>query len=116
MFNKNSIDDCIIYNEKDCSYRKSFEKYLDSHHIVANNTMELWSIESIKQCVKSGLGISILPEMTVKDDVKMNNLKSINFDYLDKKICSLLVYHKNKWLSQPLREFIDICKKDCHKQ
>lgn len=72
--------------------------------------MELWSIEAIKQCVKSGLGISILPEITVKDSIKKSYLESMDFDYVDKKICSLLVYHKNKWISPPLNAFINICK------
>ena len=105
-----NIEQCIIYNEKDCSYRRAFEKYLDSQQIIANNTMELWSIESIKQCVKTGLGISILPEITVKEDIEKGNLQAIKFDSIDRKICSLLVYHKNKWLSKPLSEFINICK------
>ncbi|WP_250674089.1 LysR family transcriptional regulator [Paraclostridium ghonii] len=107
----NKIDQCIIYNEKDCSYRIAFETYLDSQKIIANNTMELWSIESIKQCVKTGLGISILPEITVKEDIEKGNLQGIEFESIDRKICSLLVYHKNKWLSKSLIEFINICKK-----
>lgn len=106
----NNIEQCMIYNEKDCSYRRAFEKYLGSQQIIANNTMELWSIESIKQCVKTGLGISILPEITVKEDVEKGNLQAIKFDSIDRKICSLLVYHKNKWLSKPLSEFINLCK------
>lgn len=107
----NKINQCIIYNEKDCSYRIAFENYLVSQKIIANNTMELWSIESIKQCVKTGLGISILPEITVKEDIEKGNLQGIKFDSIDRKICSLLVYHKNKWLSKSLIEFINICKK-----
>lgn len=111
LINKNhNIEQCIILNEKDCSYRRSFENYLNSKKITANNTMELWSIEAIKQCVKSDLGISILPEITVKDDIQNGELKSINCDFLDNKICSLFVYHKNKWISQALGKFITMCK------
>lgn len=104
------IDECFIYNEKDCSYRMAFERYLSSQKIITENIMELWSIESIKQCVKTGLGISILPEMTVKEEIEKGDLKAICFDKIERKICSLIVYHKNKWIPKPLEEFINMFK------
>ncbi len=47
-----------------------FERFLVKHDISHLQTMELWSIEAIKQTVMSGLGFSVLPYITVKEEVK----------------------------------------------
>ncbi len=45
----------FIINEPQCVFRQIFESTLRQREITLENTIELWSIESIKQCVaKSG--------------------------------------------------------------
>ena len=53
------------------------EEYLRERGIVPSHTMELWSIEAMKRCVISGLGIACLPLMTVSDEIKEERLKII---------------------------------------
>lgn len=62
--------DFFITNEEGCSYRSMFEKYLAAHKLPKFQTMELWSLEAIKQSVMSGLGFSVLPYITVKMRLK----------------------------------------------
>ena len=40
--------------------------------------MELWSIEAIKRIVMSGLGFTVLPYITVKEEVDSGKLKTLN--------------------------------------
>lgn len=110
-YENQNISECLIVNEKECSYRTVFEEYLREREIVPSQTMELWSIEAIKRCVMSGLGIAYLPLMTVNDEVKAGRLKIIPCVGDFKQIFSQVLYHKNKWVSPALSSFIDITLK-----
>jgi DNA-binding transcriptional LysR family regulator len=105
------ISECLIANEKECSYRTMFEEYLRERGIVASQTMELWSIEAMKRCVMSGIGIAYLPLMTVNDEIKAGRLKIISCVGGFNQIFSQVAYHKNKWVSPALSMFIDITLK-----
>jgi len=110
-YENQNISECLIVNEKECSYRTVFEEYLREREIVPSQTMELWSIEAMKRCVMSGLGIAYLPLMTVNDEVKAGRLKIIPCVGDFKQIFSQVLYHKNKWVSPALSSFIDITLK-----
>lgn len=110
-YENQKISECLIVNEKECSYRRLFEEYLLERGIVPYNTMELWSIEAMKRCVMSGLGIACLPLMTVNDEIKEGRLKIIPCGVGFKQIFSQVAYHKNKWVSPALSMFIDITLK-----
>ncbi|MEH7113266.1 LysR family transcriptional regulator [Neobacillus niacini] len=110
-YENQKISECLIVNEKECSYRMVFEEYLGEREIVPSHTMELWSIEAMKRCVMSGLGIAYLPLMTVNDEVKAGRLKIIPCVGGFKQIFSQVLYHKNKWVSPALSSFIDITLK-----
>ncbi len=104
-------NESVIYNAKGCIYRTVFEEYLKSRQIVPRNTIELWSIEGIKQAVVNGLGISVLPFITVKDDLEGGRLKALDVKLHANKIPLRLVYHKNKWLSKSILAWIDLAQR-----
>ncbi|KOS68208.1 LysR family transcriptional regulator [Lysinibacillus contaminans] len=110
-YKNQKISECLITNEKECSYRRIFEEYLGEQRIIPSSTMELWSIEAIKRCVMSGLGISYLPLMTVKEEIQEGTLKIIPCVGDLKQIFSQVAYHKNKWISPALTMFIEITLK-----
>jgi DNA-binding transcriptional LysR family regulator len=110
-YENQKISECLITNEKECSYRTMFEEYLGERGIVPSHTMELWSIEAMKRCVISGLGIACLPLMTVIDEIKEERLKIIPCVGGFKPIFSQVAYHKNKWISPALSKFIEITLK-----
>ncbi|MGG4203306.1 LysR family transcriptional regulator [Paenibacillus jamilae] len=105
------LTEALISNGKDCIYRTMFEKYLEEREITSSQIMELWSIEAIKQCVMSGLGITCLPFMTVIEELHQEKLKIIPCEGGFQEIFSQVAYHKNKWISPALSEFIAITLK-----
>ena len=60
------------------SYRTLFENTLHDAGVYPNK-LEFVSIEAIKQCVMAGLGIGLLPEMTVKDDIAEGRMKELSW-------------------------------------
>jgi DNA-binding transcriptional LysR family regulator len=100
----------ILYTEKGCSYRFLFDRFMQEQQIPVKASIEYWSIEAIKQSVIGGLGISMLPLMTVEKELKERELSG--HEYLsDEEIAAYLIYHKNKWLSPAVKAFIEVIRK-----
>ncbi|WP_028403289.1 LysR family transcriptional regulator [Ectobacillus panaciterrae] len=96
----------ILFTEQG-SYRDYFEAFLRSRGIATETGMEFWSIEAIKQCVTCGLGISMLPLVTVQNDIAQNKLRSIPWDSGLGSVSTIMSWHKDKWLSHAAREFMN---------
>lgn len=104
-------DETILHTERGCSYRALFEQHLNKHGIFPNPDLEFWSIEAIKNCVMSGLGLSFLPLIAVKNEVQEGKLKLLAWDDRAERLATQIAYHKKKWLSPALREFLLIARK-----
>ncbi|MBE6071321.1 MAG: LysR family transcriptional regulator [Clostridium butyricum] len=100
----------LILTETGCSYRAAFENILKDAGVKANITLETGSVQAIKQFTMSGLGISLLPEVAVADEVSSGRLFPLNWAGPDFNIISQVIYHKNKWISPALKEFLNLAK------
>ncbi|WP_456276643.1 LysR family transcriptional regulator [Bacillus sp. AK128] len=99
----------ILFTEQG-SYRDYFEAFLRKKGVQTEAGMEFWSIEAIKQCVICGLGISLLPIVTVQEELRNKQLESIHWDDQLGSVATILAYHKNKWLSPAALNFINLVK------
>jgi DNA-binding transcriptional LysR family regulator len=52
-----------------CAYRGQFERQLADSHVSADGALEFASIETVKQCVVAGMGVSVLLSVAVEADV-----------------------------------------------
>ncbi|MEK4460001.1 LysR family transcriptional regulator [Paenibacillus sp. FSL R10-2748] len=104
-YKRENTNHFFITNEESYSYRTMFERYLVKHDIHPFQTMELWSIEAIKQTVMSGLGFSFLPYITVKEDVNRGKLKIVSHSEKFDPIYSHMLIKKKKWLSPTVKAF-----------
>jgi DNA-binding transcriptional LysR family regulator len=100
----------ILFTEAGCSYRALFEKHLYQAGVIPDPELEFWSIEAIKQCVASGLGISFLPYITVKKELKDGTLSQLHWNDEGQRVATQLLYHTKKWQSHAMELFIDIVK------
>jgi DNA-binding transcriptional LysR family regulator len=64
-------------------------------------------VEAIKQCVVAGLGIAVLPEMAVHEELAQRRLVALRWSEPDFAIGTHLVWHKDKWQSPALRAFLE---------
>ena len=106
------INTSLIINEVESIYRKIVESYFFDNNIFLNNTIELWSVEAIKKCVGSNLGISFLPRFTVEEELENGKLKELNVGCSDAKVTAIYAYHKNKWISPAMSLFIELVRKN----
>ena len=102
----------FIINEPQCVFRQLFESTLRERKITLDNTIELWSIESIKRCVASNLGISFLPLFSVLRELESGELIRLPFSAAPMTITALCAYHADRTLSPAMEIFID-CMRQC---
>ena len=95
----------MLLAERSCSWRPVFEEYLQKSGKDSGETIELPSIEAIKQCVLSGLGTSLLPHFSVQSDIESGRLKHIEVDLSNEHAGIYTAYHKNKWRSSCFNVF-----------
>lgn len=103
-------DSNFIFTEQNCSYRNSFEHFLKANHIHYNIFMEIGNTEIIKKFVNAGLCLSVLPYFAIKQDVEDNNLQILPISDISLHMYSQIFYHKNKYLTSGMVEFLKLLK------
>lgn len=98
----------LIINEQACIFRQIFEQYLQKKSILLDHTIELWSIPTIKNLVKSSVGISYLPTFSVEKELKTGELVEIKTELADTRISAVCGYNSNKWVSPAMELFTQL--------
>ncbi len=101
-------EDLIQIEEPDCCYKLIFEAQLTEAGVKPGSVFEFGSVETTKKCVISGLGISVLPQFSVEQEISIGELKDLNWNGPDFNIYTQMIYHKDKWLSPTLSTFIQL--------
>ena len=96
----------LIFREHGSATRNAMVNYLNDHQIKVNRSIELVSNEAVKQAVKAGLGLSIMPLIGIRSTLKMENLKIIPIDGLPITTEWNLVYGKGKNLSPAAKALV----------
>jgi DNA-binding transcriptional LysR family regulator len=78
------------------------KQLLEKEGVKANMIMQFGSLESIKQCIKNSLGVSLLPKIAVEEEIKRGEIVSLNWNGPEIPIQAQMLFHRDKWLSPPL--------------
>lgn len=100
----------FLINEPNCIFRQIFEQYLRKKSIIMDHTIELWSIQTIKQLAQNDVGITYLPKFAVERELTQGTLSEIPTELSDTTITAVCGYHKNKWVSPLMQLFLDLCE------
>jgi len=106
----------LILPEGYSSYPMDLKKLLESEGVRGNSSMEFGSLEAIKHCVKSGLGISLLPKMAVEADLQGGELVSLHWSGQPLPIQAQMIFHRNKWLSPPIAALEELVLAEIERQ
>jgi|GEM_PF-5078834 len=100
---------CRFYNNNKHLFKKV--KVLKSEkNILLNPHMKMQSIEAVKRSVINQLGIAYLPLFSVKEEIENGVLCQVKTEIDDHIFTSVVVYHKNKWVSPQMQLFLYILK------
>ncbi|NQZ77174.1 MAG: LysR family transcriptional regulator [Ekhidna sp.] len=96
----------MILRESGSATRMLMERFLDKKEIKPKKTMELMSNEAVKQAVSAGLGISIMPLIGLRNELKVGSLKVLEVKGLPIVTKWNLIYPKGKRLSPAAEELL----------
>lgn len=85
--------------ERDIPTRRAIDRLLKKHHVRVNYVMEFDNIETIKRSVEAGIGISILPETAVANEVRAKLLVTNQFVEGDFRRPIGIIHRKGKILN-----------------
>lgn len=97
-----------IMSEASCNYRIMLERVLRENKIDYKIGLELGNPEAIKRCLMSGFGISLLPRITVLDEIQRGDLVVLPFVHEDIRLDLKLIIHPKKWISMVLKDFLEL--------
>lgn len=104
-------DDKFIVREDGSGSSEIFEKFLDSKGIKFNEYIELGDIGAIINYVKLNIGVSCIPYISVSRKEKLGELNVSRFKGERIERILYMAIHKDKYISMPMKYFIDFCEK-----
>lgn len=101
------INQSFVLHGSNTTTRKLTDKWADDIGLKINPFLEISSIEAIIKAVKNNLGISILSELSVKEEAESGIL---GYSYLPEYSPSrniYIIYNKDRYMPEILKKFID---------
>jgi len=98
----------IILFEEECGTNEAVMKFKKKNNLEFDVRCIFSNSESVKSLVKKGLGYAFISRNVIKNEVARNELVEINV--LDETLVRqfYIIYHKEKYISNTLKTFIDI--------
>lgn len=101
----------ILFSRVDCSYRRTFETILEQEEVRSFNRLEFHSVEVIKRCVAQGIGISVLPETAIADEVAQGKIMVLPWSEGAFDVAILMIWYRDRWVSPTLKAFMEATRK-----
>jgi len=92
-----------------CPSHTWFKRTLNAAGVYPSLNLAMNSVEAIKQCVIVGMGITILPVVTVSAELAGGKLAALNWTEEFVAVTQML-WHKDKWLSPALSTFLEMAR------
>jgi DNA-binding transcriptional LysR family regulator len=96
----------LIYREPGSGTRMTMENYLKNNAIITSKKMELTSNEAVKQAILAGLGMSIMPLIGIKNELKNGDLQIVPVKGFPITSNWNLIWLKNKNFSPAAYAFV----------
>ena len=101
----------FILTEKSMGYRRSFNKEIAKKSIDITPVLEIGRTDIITKLLEENEDcISYLPYFTTDQKVKEGKLVYLDVCDIETDIWKQLIYHKNKWLSNSMKAFLEYVK------
>lgn len=108
---KLTIEDLLPYpfllTERGTSYRRILDQRLALKSLQITPVLEITRTDVIIGCLKQDVGIAFLPDFVAAQEVEAGRLLYLEVEGFDITIWKQLIHHRNKWLSQSLKSFLD---------
>lgn len=101
----------FIVREEGSGTRELFESVMHSSGIAWQVYGVYNNAETIKAGVAAGLGITVMSKLAVQNEVNHHQLAIIPVKGLDFKRQFCMTYHKNKYITPVMEQFMALCRR-----
>lgn len=102
------LEEPFFLTEKDENYRRELDSFLEKNGRQITPFLESGSTEFIIRMLEKNRGISYLPLFSVRESALQGKLTVLDVEGLKIEMQGQVIYHKNKWLTGEMQEFIRI--------
>jgi len=99
------VDQQILMTEQSCSYRAIFERALQAEGVRISKSLEFASVEAIKQCALARMGIAVLPEFVLHEEIMRGNLVALAWPAKRLHVYTQMLRNRDKWVSPVVEAF-----------
>jgi DNA-binding transcriptional LysR family regulator len=100
----------LLLTETGCGYRSKLDRILALQNIRPGHIIEFSSVEAIKECVRIGMGLALLPAIAVWRELRENQFIPLRWSGPSLDIVTHVIWHKDKWVSPAMAAFLELVK------
>ncbi len=100
----------FMIREEGSGTRKTFENRMEEHHLTWKASWTCNNADTIKNAVAAGLGVSVISKRAVENEVRAGSLLEKRVKDIEFKRQFKLIYHKNKFITEPMLQFTKLLK------
>ena len=89
-------------------FRELFEQIAVEAGIKLAPAASINQLSMVKQLLTVDNVVALLPEYAVRDELADGSLQLLAVDCPEMKLRAQMLYHRNKWVSPPMQELIDL--------
>jgi len=97
----------MIVHESGSASRTAIDKFIVNNEISVNIPLELSSNRAIKKAVEDGLGVAMISRQVADEEIQARKLIAIPLSGRSINRKFYMVYHRDKYISEILKRFID---------
>ncbi len=99
----------FIVREQGSGTRELFESIMAANDIKWQLAWESNVSDGLKSAAISGLGVAVISKLLIEAEVNTGDLSIIKVIGIDFKRKFSIIHHKNKYLTQAMKAFFDLC-------
>jgi LysR family transcriptional regulator, transcriptional activator of the cysJI operon len=100
----------FVVREQGSGTRELFESAMISKNAAWNISWECSGSDSIKSAAAGGLGIGVISKRLVEREIAVGELVVLNVPGLDLKRKFSIIFHKNKYITDTMKEFFSMVR------
>lgn len=105
------VEEAWILRELGSGTRLTFDQAMRHSPVKLNIRLELEHTEAIKRAVESGLGISCISRLALRDAFRRGSLVPVETPGLDLTRQFFFIWHTQKYQTAAMREFVEQCQR-----
>ncbi len=101
----------FIVREQGSGTRELFASAMVTHNINWRIKWECNGSDALKKAAVNGIGVAVISKKLVEKELRSQELRVIKVEDLDLKRKFSIAFHKNKYITEPMESFFDLCRK-----